>query len=511
MMFTRKQRLRSAAKAFAADMAQQFSLGAPEQVETQGKLPPVLRNGSRVLNEDFALVDAFTQRTMLAATIFVRNGNDFTRIATSVKKQDGQRAMGTNLDRSQPAYRYALEGSSYIGYATIFGKQCITRYDPVRDASGQVVGILYVGMDVSDKAGMGLAADLAWKLGVAAGLIQAVSMSVAGSVGAGPMAASGAGATIAVGALAYGLITRYVTAPVQRGLEAAQRLAGGDLTNQVHVDDGGDIGRMLLAINGISVGLTSLVTNVRAAVEQVTAGSQEIANGNSDLAMRTEKQAGEVNAAASAVHQLTATVAQTAEQANMVNTRVASVSTLATHGGEIVEQAVDTMGEIKTSANRINDIIGLIDGIAFQTNILALNAAVEAARAGEQGRGFAVVATEVRNLAHRSSTAAREIKDLIETSVRTANAGSELVGKARMAMTEITESIQEVLGGISHIALASNEQKTGIEDLNRSVEQIDQMTQQNAALVEQSAAAAMMMREQAKALGVAIDTFKTHS
>jgi methyl-accepting chemotaxis protein len=279
----------------------------------------------------------------------------------------------------------------------------------------------------------------------------------------------------------------------------------------VHVNDGNDIGQMLLAINGISVGLTGLVGNVRQAAVMLADGTREISDGNMDLATRTEQQAGEVNATASAMQELTTTVSQNADRANQLNGLVASVSGMAVTGGGIVGQVVETMGQIKTSAHRISDIIGLIDGIAFQTNILALNAAIEAARAGEQGRGFAVVAAEVRNLAQRSSTAAQEIKSLIDASVKTTDLGSELVEKARVSMSQITTSVQEVVGFIDSIASSSNAQRLGIENVNYSVGQIDQMTQQNAALVEQSAAASMKMREQATQLGTAVDSFRTHS
>lgn len=506
---TRKQRIKSAARAFVASFSNLFVLDMSQQIEVEGNCTPVLKNDGRVLNLDFAIPDAFTEKTGLLATIFVRSGSDFVRITTSVRKKDGERAVGTPLDRSQPAYRYALEGRSYVGYAIIFGRQFITRYDPVRDASGQVTGILFVGQDVSDEAGVGVAAAMAWRLALGYGVVQLVFNLLAGRLTDPMQAGFGLFSLVFIWVITYTLMRRYVIEPITLGHLAAQRLAGGDLTTQVHVSDGGEIGQLLLAMNGICVGLTGLVRNVRQAAAMVTDGSREIAEGNIDLANRTEQQAGEVNAAASAIHELTMTVSQSAEKANQANTLVVAVAGLSTSGGKVVGQVVDTMGQIQASAHRINDIIGLMDGIAFQTNILALNAAVEAARAGDQGRGFAVVAAEVRSLAQRSSVAAKEIKTLIDTSVNTTNAGSDLVDKARVAMTQITESVQEVVGFIDNIALTSNEQRLGIEDVSRNVHQIDQMTQQNSALVEQSAAAAMKMRDQANALTAAVATFKT--
>jgi methyl-accepting chemotaxis protein len=506
---TLKQRIEYAAKAFAATLPENFVLDASQQVDVQGKKTPVLRCGNRVLNLDFSVPDGLTQRTGMRATIFVRIGEDFIRITTSVRKQDGERAIGTPLDRSQPAYRAALVGQSYVGYATIFGKQCMTRYDPVRDASGQVVGILYVGLDVSEMAPVHVAPRIATTLALAYGALACVFHAATGKL-LDSLSLGFTGLSMAVlWGLTYSLLQRYVTEPMNQGRQAALRLASGDLTNQVDVRDRDDVGKLLLAINGISVGLTGLVGNVRQAASMVANGTSEIADGNNDLASRTEKQAGEINSAASAIEQLTATVGQTADKANQVNTLVGSVARLALTSGGVVGQVVDTMGQIKSSAHRINDIIGLIDGIAFQTNILALNAAVEAARAGEQGRGFAVVASEVRSLAQRSATAAKEIRNLIAASVQTANTGGDLVAKAQQSMTDITGSIQQVVGYVDEIALASNQQRAGIADVNRSVAEIDEMTQQNAALVEESAAAAMKMREQARLLGAAVNSFKT--
>ena len=508
---TKSQRIRSASVRFAATMPGRFALDDRQTVDIGGKAVPVLRNGEHTLNLDFSIPDGFTDSTGLLATIFARVGNDFVRVSTSVRKQDGERAVGTPLDRSQPAYRLALKGEPYVGYATVFGKRYLTRYEPARNGAGQVVGILFVGLDVSHNPNMGLATSMAWQMALAYGAMFCVVQGLLGHLGDPEQLGFGAFCVVFVWLMVYVLVKRQVVQPVHQGRQAAQRLAGGDLLQQVHVGDGGDIGQMLLAINSINVGLTGLVGNVRLAAQRVTEGTGEIADGNMDLAGRTEKQAAEVNAAASAVHELTSTVSQNADKANQLNALVGSVSEMAVTGGNVVGQMVHTMGLIKGNAHRINDIVGMIEGIAFQTNILALNAAVEAARAGEQGRGFAVVASEVRSLAGRASAAAREIKALIDTSVKTADTGNELADKARVAMEQITGSIQEVVGFIDGIALASNEQRIGIESVNNSVSEIDQMTQQNAALVEQAAAAAMKMREQAGVLAAAMNGFKIHS
>jgi methyl-accepting chemotaxis protein len=508
---TRAGRVRAAASTFASHMGPSFSVDAHRLIDVQGRQLPLLSDGHRTLNLDFSIPDEFTANTGLLATVFVRHGDDFFRVTTSVRKQDGQRAIGTPLDRSQPAYDDAMNGRSYVGYATVFGKQCITRYDPIRDASGRVVGILFVGLDVSEHPEMGFAPAMAWRMTAVTAVLLGAYFSLMPGVGWTLANAVFEGVACTVTWLAaYWLMQSRVSAPIALGTQAAQRLAGGDLMRQVHVDSGDDLGQLLLAMNSIGVGLTGLVANVRQAASLVTDGTREIAEGNMDLASRTENQAAEVNASSSAMQSLTETVSENADKANHLNGLVATVSQVASAGGEVMGQMVSTMGHIKSHAQKINDIIGLIDGIAFQTNILALNAAVEAARAGEQGRGFAVVAAEVRSLAQRSSAAAKEIKALIDASVQSTNQGSGLVDKARDSMQQITTSVAEVVGLIDGIAHASNAQKSGIENVNHSILEIDQMTQQNAALVEQAAAAAMKMREQAASLGAAVNTFKTH-
>jgi methyl-accepting chemotaxis protein-2 (aspartate sensor receptor) len=506
-----QRRLGAAAQKFAASFSGSFSLDAHDLIDVQGRAVPALRSGSRTLNMDFSIADGFTSQTGLVATVFARQGSDFYRVTTSIRKLDGTRAIGTPLDRSQPAYTDVMQGRTHVGYAVIFGKQYLTRYDPVTDSRGQVIGVLFVGLDISASPGMGLAASMAWKLAAVCGVTQVALLAASAQLESASALACGGVTAAVIGGATYLLMNRHVSTPLASARAASQRMASGDLTQQVHVGSSDDIGQVLMAINSINVGLALLIGKVRSATEVVSMGTNEIADGNVDLANRTEKQAGEVNAAASAVHELTATVAQTAEQAHKVNHLVSSVAGVASGGGVVVQEVVATMGQISASANKINDIIALIEGIAFQTNILALNAAVEAARAGEQGRGFAVVASEVRNLAQRSSTAAHEIKDLITASVSNVAAGSSLVDKTRESMEQITSSISEVVRYVDGIAHASQEQRAGIESVNRSISEIDQMTQQNAALVEQAAAAAMRMRDQSHTLSEAVGSFKTHS
>jgi len=505
-----QRRIDNGARKMAAELKDGFTLDTAHRMDVQDRQVGILRSGSRVLNLDFSLPDGFTRQTGMVATVFARDGDDFIRVTTSVRKLDGERAVGTVLDRSGPAYTDAFQGRTHMGYAIIFGKQYITHYEPVKDASGKVVGILFVGLDVTASPGMRLSAAMAWRISSIYGIVELAVLALRGELDI-PVKLGMAVFMIAMlWVITYTLMNRYVAAPLKAGRSASQRMASGDLTRQVHVGSSDDIGQVLMAINSINVGLATLIGKVRSASEVVSMGTNEIADGNMDLANRTEKQAGQVNSAASAVHELTATVAQTADQAAQVNKLVSTMSSVASGGGAVVQDVVRTMGQISASANKINDIIALIEGIAFQTNILALNAAVEAARAGEQGRGFAVVASEVRSLAQRSSTAAHEIRDLISASVSSVAAGSVLVEKTRQSMEQITGSIAEVVHYIDGIAHASQEQRAGIENVNGSVSEIDQMTQQNAALVEQAAAAAMRMRDQAQTLTDAVNTFKTH-
>jgi methyl-accepting chemotaxis protein len=265
---------------------------------------------------------------------------------------------------------------------------------------------------------------------------------------------------------------------------------------------------LLQALKDMNESLVRIVGEVRAGTDTIGTASGQIATGNLDLSSRTEAQAGSLEQTAGSMEELTSTVKQNADNARQANQLVVSASDVAVKGGAVVGQVVHTMGSIKESSRKIVDIIGVIDGIAFQTNILALNAAVEAARAGEQGRGFAVVATEVRNLAQRSAAAAKEIKALIGDSVEKVDAGSKLVDDAGATMNEIVTSVKRVADIMSEITAASQEQSTGIEQVNQAIAQMDEATQQNAALVEEAAAAAMSMQDQAGNLSMVVSVFK---
>ncbi|MCP3723526.1 methyl-accepting chemotaxis protein [Paraburkholderia sp. CNPSo 3272] len=316
-----------------------------------------------------------------------------------------------------------------------------------------------------------------------------------------------------LGALALVVAThialrRLVTAPLKEAVEVLNQIAANDLS--VHIEGGGrnEIGQLLGAMRRMQGGLSHTVRSVRSSCDAINTGAREIAAGNLDLSSRTEQQSASLEQTASSMEQLTSSVRQNAQHANAASALATGAADVAQRGGRVVEQVIDTMEEISRSSGKIADITGIIDGIAFQTNILALNASVEAARAGEQGRGFAVVAGEVRMLAQRSASAAREIKSLIDASVHDVRNGRSLVGEAGATMAEIVASVDKVSGLMKEIASATVEQSAGIEQVETAVSQMDQVTQQNAALVEQAAAAAESLEQQASQMAEAVATFR---
>ncbi|MFI4940844.1 MAG: methyl-accepting chemotaxis protein [Burkholderiales bacterium] len=304
------------------------------------------------------------------------------------------------------------------------------------------------------------------------------------------------------------MFTLQIVKPLKYAVTISQAISVGDLRYRIETPSKDEVGQLLAALTSMNKSLVRIVRSVRNGTAGITATSDQIATGNQDLALRTERQAGSLEETAASMEELTGTVQNNAGNARQASQLAKSASDVAVKGGAVVSQVVNTMDAINGSAKKIVDIIGVIDSIAFQTNILALNAAVEAARAGEQGRGFAVVASEVRNLAQRSAAAAKEIKMLIDDSVEKVEAGTKLVGSAGSTMQEIVDSIKRVADVMGEITAASDEQTSGIEQVNQAILQMDQVTQQNAALVEESATAAASMQDQAADLEQVVKVFK---
>ena len=303
-------------------------------------------------------------------------------------------------------------------------------------------------------------------------------------------------------------LIRAISRPLEAAVKIADGIAAGDLTQRIEVQSSDETGRLMQALKDMNDSLVRIVGQVRSGTDTIGTASSQIASGNLDLSSRTEQQASSLEETASSMEELTSTVKQNADNARQANQLAVTASDVAVKGGAVVAQVVDTMASINDSSKKIVDIISVIDGIAFQTNILALNAAVEAARAGEQGRGFAVVATEVRSLAQRSAAAAKEIKSLIGDSVDKVEVGSKLVAQAGATMDEVVASVKRVTDIMGEISAASHEQSAGIEQVNQAIAQMDQVTQQNAALVEEAAAAAESMQDQAAELANVVSVFK---
>jgi len=312
--------------------------------------------------------------------------------------------------------------------------------------------------------------------------------------------------------VARGVLGRTVVRPLERAIQVFERMASGDLATRMEGQTAAgrrdETARLMHAVSSMQTSLQQIIGQVRTGSDSIASATKQIAAGNADLSQRTEQQASSLEETASSMEELTSIVKQNADNARQASTLAVNASDIAVKGGEVVGRVVDTMAGINESSRKIADIIGVIEGIAFQTNILALNAAVEAARAGEQGRGFAVVAGEVRSLAQRSATAAKEIKELIGDSVGRVQNGTTLVAEAGTVIDEVVVAVRRVTDIMGEISAASEEQSSGIEQVNQAVTQMDQVTQQNAALVEQAAAAAESLEEQAEALRSAVSVFR---
>ena len=420
---------------------------------------------------------------------------DWKRYIATITERDEQK-LAKNVEAAQEAYYASLATVLAIPRTDADWKDkalAIYKGDSSKTFNAALVA-LEAGLDYQTKGG-----DIAYRQSQAT--YDSARIAIVGLLAA----------AVLVGAWLAWLISRSITRPLARALAVAETVASGDLTSEpasVAVDE---TGQLLRALGKMNASLVSIVANVRNSSDSIATGSSQIAVGNADLSQRTEEQASNLEQTAASMEELTATVKQNADTARAATQIASKASDAAADGGRVVDQVVSTMEEISQSSRKVVDIIGVIDAIAFQTNILALNAAVEAARAGEQGRGFAVVASEVRALAQRSAQAAKEIKSLIGTSVEKVESGTQLVGRAGKSMANIVSEVSRVNDLIGEISASSAEQSTGIGQIGDAVQQLDQVTQQNAALVEESAAAAESLKVQAAQLAQMVAVFKLNN
>jgi len=467
---------------------------------------------SSVLGHLPHLNESLGQMRAVGATLLTRGEimpEDRMRItttgATAQQHLDSARKAFDKAMDAEPAWRPALDGPVASAMAAAEAVLKLTDEQIVRAETPSLASTDYF-------ATMTRAIDTQFDLTAAA--FKVLDSALADRVAAEQRALWLVLGGVVPGAIALWIIVltaRTTTRSIGQAVQLAQNVAAGNLTSKIEVASTDEAGHLLAALKDMNESLAGIVSSVRQSSDSIAAGSAQIAAGNLDLSSRTEQQAASLEETASTTEELTSTVKENAEQIHHASKLVLSTAEIAASGGEVVGKVIDTMSSIKESSRKIADIIGVIDGIAFQTNILALNAAVEAARAGEQGRGFAVVASEVRNLAQRSASAAKEIKTLITDSVEQVEAGRKLVDEAGEAMDDIVTSVQLVADIISGSAAASQEQSSGIEQVNQAIAQMDQVTQQNAALVEEAAAATGSLQDQADKLAEVVSVFKLAS
>ncbi|SDF96736.1 MULTISPECIES: methyl-accepting chemotaxis protein [unclassified Duganella] len=479
------------ADAMARSIALSQAIDTARSAQVEFKIQVQEWKNILIRGNDTAQLDRYSQA-------FVKGGAS-TR--SELQKLDG--LLG-KLDLKTPLVGEAISTQNELVARYL---EALKKYDPANPESAQVVDALVKGMDREPTRKIDDIVDFIGKESVR---LTAAMEAENAAAHARTLATMGVTllVTLVVGCVTVMSLIRSITRPLDAAVSMAQTVASGDLSSEVRVSTRDEIGDLLGALKAMQHNLSNIVGQVRSGTETIHLAATEIAAGNLDLSGRTEEQASSLEQTAAAMVELTTTVQQNNANASEACKLADTASSVAAKGGDAVAQMVQTMGEINDSSRKIVDIIGVIDGIAFQTNILALNAAVEAARAGEQGRGFAVVASEVRNLAQRSAAAAKEIKELIGTSVGRVEEGSRLVGRAGETMTEVVASVQRVTAIIGEISVASVEQRDGIEQISIAISQMDSVTQQNAALVEEAAAAADSLEQQAAGLRDAVSIFK---
>lgn len=585
------QQINRFADMFSGMLQSDFTIDKNVKIQVADKSVITLKNNNEVINMNFKTVDDFSKMTGVSATIFVLENGEFVRVSTSLKNDKGERAIGTILSHASPAYNNLINGESYNGVAKLFGKDYTTTYRPLKDKNENIVGAMFVGLDVSNEMqalknsirtikiaksgyvsiidsnnksdsygefivdseneGKNLLKDSTkqdnnfikqmlekqngeiqynwlenqgnnnrtkekvvtyqtykkWQWLIATGTYE---NELTGEMGDlyDNFTFIGIVVLVLLNISLYYLLKHMISHPLLKIKNLADNLAQGNLTVKVAVQRKDEIGQLFEAMNHISEDLSKVVEKVRTNTEQITTASLQIAAGNNDLSYRTEEQAVSLEKTVNNVDQLTQTIKHNAEKSINVSSLLSKSSQLALNGGNSMKELVTNMHDIDESNKKIIDIVSVIEGIAFQTNILALNATIEAARAGEQGRGFAVVAGEVRNLAQRSSLASKDIKELINLSVDNINKGKSFVTTTEENINEVVKSVNYIDTIMKDIAYANKEQTIAIEQINHTMIEMDNVTQQNAALVEQSAAATNSMSELAVELSKTVEVFK---
>jgi aerotaxis receptor len=429
-----------------------------------------------------------------------KNGDYYWVMANVTPVIENGKAVGYMSVRTKPSREQVTSASAlYAEFKAGNPRKLVLHRGRVRESGlrGRIARLRLLPLRTQVNVGMGVVS-----LVIVANLVQAWQLQLS------PWSALAMGISLAIVVNLWLSLRRNVLRPLARATDFTRRLAGGDLTGRIDHTADNEMGQLFAALRQTSVNLYSVIGDVRANFDEIRHATGEIADGNMDLSARTESQASNLEETAASMEQLTQNVGQNSDNVKTANELAMRAAGMATRGGETVGEVVTTMEAISASSHKVLDIIGMIDGIAFQTNILALNAAVEAARAGEQGRGFAVVAGEVRNLAQRSAAAAKEIKGLIDVSIATVDSGSRLTAAAGQTMGEVMEAVESVKRVMEEIAAATHEQAGGVKQVNQAVGQLDGITQQNAALVEEAAAAATTLAEQAESVAQALAVFR---
>ncbi|MFP9230351.1 methyl-accepting chemotaxis protein [Pectobacterium cacticida] len=572
----------------ASFLPTRFTLDTVNRTPFGNTSHPTLKAGDTVLNLNTIVSDDFLSRTQALSTIFVRDGDDFTRITTALRKEDGTRALGTQLDRESPAYAHAIKGEPYGGLATLFGKQYITQYQPIHDSNNTVIGIMFVGVDITKPFTLMQQRILAKKIGEnghffvinskpgeerghylfhkdapnnqynapqkpdwSAGTLEQILTTANGTLEYGdntlPKAQStqvmvyqsipqwnwvivgtigkdsllsavdhtrnlflgGGIILVVIFATFFVILTRkWLSQPLESVVKVAEQFSAGNLTATLSTTRTDEVGRLINAINGIGQGLTTIVSQVRSASEEISASTDALAVDSENISGQIARQASSVEETSASMEQLSASVKQNADNVSAAKALAEQSAMAARNGSQTVTDSVSTMSDIKNSSQRIADITTVIESIAFQTNILALNAAVEAARAGEHGRGFAVVAAEVRALAQRSATAVKEIETLINESLEKIEAGYHFSEKTQAVMDDVRNRILQVSTIVNDIDIASREQSAGIDQVNTAMVQISQATQENTLLVNNSENTAQNLRQKGHHLSELVSVFR---